>query len=68
MDKMKYIKIIDALKSDSQLRLSYGNNKWMYFDEATKEWVVCVQRYRARKVTELCRDKSEMLAINILCE
>jgi len=65
---MKYKTILEALKSGKECRITSGNNKWMYWDENTSEWVVREQGYRKKKSIELFRGKSEQLAINILFE
>ncbi len=58
--------IIEALKKQD-LRIS-ANNKWLYWDEATDEWVVMVHHYKRKGVIELIRTKYEAEAVEILIE
>lgn len=38
--------IIEALKTDDSLRITNGA-KWMYFDNITREWVICNKPYNS---------------------
>lgn len=60
--------IVWALKNKST-RVSIGSgDRWLYWDETSKEWVVMEHRYRRKRSSELVRTESETLAVGVLCE
>ncbi|MGA2433938.1 MAG: hypothetical protein ABSG25_01495 [Bryobacteraceae bacterium] len=64
------MKIIEALKDEntnSFMEVSNGN-KWMYFDNSTNEFVVCLKDYGCKTVVHLRTDNEEAAVKELLVD
>ncbi len=59
------MKIISALRKDASIRVLNGD-KWLWFNKAMKEWVVCRSKKNSLFGEELISTKYEEVAMSVL--